>query len=640
MGGDVSPVPIVPMSSPEETTPTPECVRLKREAIRLAVQGMEKVPHVVQKIGMNNVITDFFKSQPGLTVLYVLGLLCATILSVVVIPRVTTSIYNAISEHARSKGLWMFMWLAITMVVLLGVNYGTDFTEAALMPKYDGYAQKQMVDRVLMHNEDEFLGIDPLVYRRMNSTCVKASSTIFHSLVRTYIPNVILIAVLLLFMLTIDVAFVGIFVAAGLIAGGVFALNYKPLSKLSRDIERTSRDVDVSVFDVFSTLDTVVTRNQTQAEADELHAKIDGLEKATNQFMVTTDRFTYFTYFIVSVAILVCMWISLRKVSAANTKKDITLIVLAFSLMLLVRGKLQNLAGANTQLIQERGRYDAVVVPALMDMPKLAIRTAAATSPATDFEDARFAQHPGGEEGGVSSKEMPVVQFSDVSFGYTEHATTTSEQDRKRKQHKSKPRTMQVQHFSWDVHPGVNGLFGPSGVGKSTAGRLLVGLHNDYQGTILVNGNDIRDMTKRELRNTVLLSQQSMDFKNLTMKDALLYGNPHATEEDVKRMWASIQHVYPGMQLDNEKHKIGIKGRHLSTGQLQLVRVANAELSSQPILVLDEPASGIDVEVKKEVLARIARLGQQRQAVILITHDAETAELASSSKQLRARRST
>jgi ABC-type multidrug transport system fused ATPase/permease subunit len=621
------------LSSPEVATPSPPYVRAKREAIRLATQGLVKAPDVVKKIGMNNVITDFFKGQPGLTCLYIFGLLTATILSLVVITRVTTSIYNAISEGNRKKGLWMFMWLAITMVGLIGVNYGVDVTEAHLMPKFDAFTQKQMVDRVLLHNEDEFLGIDPLVYRRMNSTCVKASSTIFHSIVRTFIPNLILIAVLLLFMLTIDVAFVGVFVVAGLVAGGLFAANHKPLHKISTNIERQARDVDMSVFDVFSTLDTVVTRNKTQEERKKLHKQIDGLEKATNCFMITTDRFTYFTYFVVTCAILVCMFLSLRKISPTNNAKSITLIVLAFSLLLVARGKLQNLTGTTTQVVQEKGRYDAVVIPALQDEPRLAIRNASATSPATDVESPRLAEL---STATTEKEEVPVIQFHDMSFGYTEHATTSLNKEHHHDNKKEdEPSAMQVEHFSFDVHRGINGLFGPSGVGKSTAGKLLVGLHNEYAGTILVHGRDIREMSKAELRSKVLLSQQSMDFQNLTMKGALLYGNEKtAAEADIQRVWNWIRHVYPGMELDDEEHTIGIAGNHLSTGQLQLLRIANAELSSQPILVLDEPASGIDKAVKKEVLALIEKMGRERQAVLLITHDEETAGLVNASTKV------
>jgi len=589
-----------------------------------------QLPELVEDLEMSTMITDFFKTEVPLTLTYVVGLLVATVLSLVVITKLTASIYNAIAAGDSDGSMRIFFWLAAAMVGLIAVNYGVDAAEAHLMPKYEAFVHKQMANRIVAHNDREFLDVEPIKYRQAVSTCKRSSQTVYSSLIQTYIPNIVLLAVLVCFMFAIDVAFVGVFAVAATAAAGLFMLNKPSIKEKSIDLEQQTRMVEADIFDVYTSMDTVVTHNEARRELRELNAKLDGVAEQSKDFYMHVNGFTYFTYFIMTAAIGTCMWLSLRKVKSDNTKAQVTSIVLAFALMVMLRGKMRGQAGANTQMMQESGRYNAVQIDALQPKPALMEvveeggstgRTAAAA--ALDVQK-------------LFLREQPVIECRNVRFKYKPRPSFRGMDGGGGGAHKGQVESKGadpedggqfiVDDFSWDVHAGCNGLFGGSGTGKSSIGRLLVGLYPDYRGSIKIEGRELRDIPRTELRNMVRLSQQKMNPKNTTIREMLQFGNDHLRERDIASAWSKIKHMYSPMTLDSN---INVAGKNLSTGQLQMLRMTAMQMARQPILILDEPASGIDVAHRTGVHQTIAQLSQEK-VVIIITHDKETATLAGS----------
>ncbi|MEY9964037.1 ATP-binding cassette subfamily B protein [Streptacidiphilus sp. MAP12-16] len=164
-------------------------------------------------------------------------------------------------------------------------------------------------------------------------------------------------------------------------------------------------------------------------------------------------------------------------------------------------------------------------------------------------------------------------------------------------------------------------LDGPSGAGKSTLAKLLLRLYDPAEGRITLDGVDLRDLTLRELRDQVtLVPQETMVFHG-TIRENIAYGRPGATGADVRQ--AAVDADLDGFVSDfpdGYDTVIGQNGRLLSGGQRQRLAIARAIIRDTPVLILDEPTTGLDDESAARVMAPLRRLMGSR-TTFLITHD-------------------
>ncbi|MFI6504038.1 ABC transporter ATP-binding protein [Nonomuraea typhae] len=176
--------------------------------------------------------------------------------------------------------------------------------------------------------------------------------------------------------------------------------------------------------------------------------------------------------------------------------------------------------------------------------------------------------------------------------------------------------------LSFTAEPGdVVVITGPSGAGKSTLAKLLLRFYEPTSGRILLDGTDIRDITGASLReNITLLQQEGLVFSG-TARENIAYGRPGATlEEIVEAAKLADAHDFINRLPGKYDTTLGQRGRLLSGGQLQRIAIARALLRDAPVLVLDEPMTGLDAATAARVMEPLRRLMAGR-TTILITHD-------------------
>ena len=186
-----------------------------------------------------------------------------------------------------------------------------------------------------------------------------------------------------------------------------------------------------------------------------------------------------------------------------------------------------------------------------------------------------------------------------------------------------------LRDVSLEVKPGQTiAIVGPSGAGKTTIANLLPRFYEATEGSILVDGKDIRTVTMQSLRQQIGIVPQETVLFNGTVYDNILYGRLDATHEEViAAAKAANAHNFIDRMPDQYQTHIGERGAKLSGGQRQRISIARAILKDPRILILDEATSALDTESEKLVQQALDKLMIGRTSFV-IAHRLSTVQRA------------
>jgi len=193
-----------------------------------------------------------------------------------------------------------------------------------------------------------------------------------------------------------------------------------------------------------------------------------------------------------------------------------------------------------------------------------------------------------------------LVQFENVSFGY-------------------EPGRPVLQHISLAANPGqMIALVGMTGAGKSTLVSLVPRFFDPEEGRVLVDGQDIREVRLKTLRQQIAIVLQESFLFPITVAENIAYGMPHATQDDIEQAASEANaHDFINRLPQGYHTIIGERGGTLSGGERQRLAIARALLKNAPILILDEPTSALDVETERSVMEALERLTHGRTTFII-----------------------
>jgi ATP-binding cassette subfamily B protein len=171
-------------------------------------------------------------------------------------------------------------------------------------------------------------------------------------------------------------------------------------------------------------------------------------------------------------------------------------------------------------------------------------------------------------------------------------------------------------------------IVGPSGIGKSTLLNLVLRLYDPHSGRVLIDGQELRSLTLASLRSQISVVLQDGLLFAATVRDNVSYTRSCATQEEVEAA-ARLANAHEFIERLPQGYDtiLGERGVTLSHGQRQRIAIARAAIRNAPILILDEPTTGLDEENERAVVGALRRLAQGR-TTLLVTHDLRLAARA------------
>jgi len=275
-----------------------------------------------------------------------------------------------------------------------------------------------------------------------------------------------------------------------------------------------------------------------------------------------------------SVGVAAVLWYGIQRVhQGAMTQGDLSAFIVA---MLMMYAPLKRLTKVSNTIQRSFGAAERVFelmdeVPAIKDMP-----------------DAIQASRPAGH-----------IAFNHVRFSYGDEPV--------------------LDDISLSIRAGeVVALVGPSGGGKSTIIGLLNRFYDPQQGSILIDGQDIRHLTQYSLKQSIALVDQETFLFNDTVRNNIRYGRPEASDAEVEEA-ARLAYADEFVRTMNDDYEtiIGDRGVRLSGGQRQRICIARAILRDAPILLLDEATSALDTESEAMVQKALVNLMQNRTTIVV-----------------------
>lgn len=191
------------------------------------------------------------------------------------------------------------------------------------------------------------------------------------------------------------------------------------------------------------------------------------------------------------------------------------------------------------------------------------------------------------------------IQFNNISFSYKTDKV--------------------IKEFSFELEKGKTlALVGQSGSGKSTIANLVNRFYDINLGEISIDNINIKNVTKKSLRNLIGLVTQDSILFNDTIKNNLIVAKNNATDEEVinalkiANAWEFVKDLEQGIY-----HNVGDSGNKLSGGQKQRISIARAVLKNPPIMVLDEATSALDTESEKLVQDALEKMMRNRTSIVI-----------------------
>jgi ATP-binding cassette subfamily B protein len=344
---------------------------------------------------------------------------------------------------------------------------------------------------------------------------------------------------------------------------------------IRRDMNTNDTEANSKAVDSLLNFETVKYFGNEDMEAERFDQSMARYERAATKVWTSLAWLNFGQAVILGIGMGACMWLSANAVAAGTQTIGDFVLINALLLQLAIP---LNFIGFIYREIRQ-GLTDLEAMFSLLD------------------EEPEISDRPGAHDIEVTEGS---IRFDHVDFHYD-------------------PDRHILKGVSFEIPAGKTvAIVGPSGAGKSTISRLLYRFYDVTGGAILIDGQDVRDVTQKSLRSAIGMVPQDTVLFNDSIAYNIRYGRPDASEEEVVRAaeMAQIGDFIRGLP-EGFNTQVGERGLKLSGGEKQRVAIARTLLKAPPILVLDEATSALDTHTEQEIQSALDVVSKNRTTLVI-----------------------
>lgn len=529
-------------------------------------------------------ISDFLKEESTKASIILGTSFINNLIQTVGFSRITAMILSELQDKKFPKAYTFFTFFIYLSIIYIGISYIYRYFQNGLLSKLYQWTRFQLVRMLLISNDHEFQNEN---FTSMISPINRVSSTTFsvlNDLITFYIPNMVFLLVSIGFILYQHISIGIVFILGNILWVSYLYYNWKPLVDKNKEYEYQVNHTEGYLLEMLNNVDKIVIRGQTPTELTILKTKKDLSTTKAFNFYHFLDNNLLVVNTIVLITTLCCIGIGMHLYSKGHF--DHIGFITFFTILLMYRDRVVSSLNILPEFIETIGRSETLIKQfnSLQENYEKC-KDKIYTKDNLDFKELELEN--------VCFEFKDKVIFKDIDL-----------------------------RLHTDGHK-IIGLTGPSGRGKSTMCKMFLKMYKCNKGKVYIDGIDVEEVDPLYIRSNITYVNQNSKLFDRKVLENVLYG---CNDERYCKEKFHLIMEYPKIRelykdVDFEKSDSGPSGEKLSGGQRQVINIISGLITPSRILILDEPTNALDKQVKIELLDIIKKFKDEKQSIIIITHD-------------------
>lgn len=496
---------------------------------------------------------------------------------------------NIIEEiyGANKKGAFLYFkyFVGISFLYIL-LHHIFKYFQNKILTKLRQWIRHNILRIILLVNNEKFSEMN---FTKLNSPINRISSVCFlafNDVITYLLPNLSFLIIVCGYFVYKEALFGAAFFIANMAIIIYLIMNWSNMINSNEEYEKNVGETEAYMVEILNNIDKIIYRGQTEHEIGMFSEKTENSINSAMNFYSNINHHSLFMTILVFIILFISLWYLIRLFFKQNI--DLTTFITFFTMLLLYRDKMLIIIQQVPDFLEFLGRSDAVL---------------------KHFRNMEHEYQTVLEKKATTNEKINChrIRFDNVSFKYETNDKYL------------------FRNFNIDLETNdkIIGITGLSGNGKSTFAKLLLKMYKPTEGSIYIDGQDIKDMDANYIRKNITYVNQNSKLFDKKIVENILYGcsdidacNGHLNEI---MQYKKIKDLYKNLDIYNKQS--GSLGENLSGGQRQVINIIGGLVNPSKIIILDEPTNALDIDLKQEILDLIRNFKKYKNAIIIITHD-------------------
>lgn len=503
-----------------------------------------------------------------------------------VISYITATIIQSIQSNNKSETIKIFYYFVFIFVIYILLLAYYKYLQINILSILRYWLREELVKYILVLNNNTYSEIN---FTKLNSPIYRISNTffyVFNMLITNLIPNLTLIMMVFFYFLYKNYVIASIFLIGNILVCTYLYTQWNKINYYNQIYEKHSVESENYIIEILNNIDKIIFRGNIEDEIKNHNDICNKTVDSSVKFFSIANYHGLIMNIIVFVMIVMIIYYLIKLYY--NKGISATLFITFFTIMLLYRDLIINTINQVPDLFEFLGKSDSVIdlFNKMDKIPNYNINMSY-----TEMKEYEL--------------KFNKIEFKNVKFRYKANSNYT------------------LNNFNLKLNTDdkIIGIVGLSGNGKTTFAKLLIKLYK-YDGQILIDDKDIKDVDSVYLRKNIIFINQNSKLFDKKVIENILYGC-----KDLDKCYEQLEEIMKYKKIKelfrniNMEKYAGSAGENLSGGQRQIINIINGLITPSKMVILDEPTNGLDNDLKAELVEIIKYFKKYKKCIIIISHD-------------------